>query len=170
MVKLSLTLRQEISPAFKGNTAKEWYGQRRTSGNTNLHEKVAHLWTPKIMLNLNSILYIIKYIFYCIFHSLFCSVSFAPAILALFSFLQVFSSHNYSLVSKHWFLLIILLTMPFPSFTVVVSSTSHDLCFSSGLFIFFCFSNSSSFPSAFSHRLLSVISFPLCGILFIYLI
>lgn len=43
---------------------------------------------------------------YCIFHSLCCSVSCSPAVLAWYSILQVFSSHNYSLVSKHWFLLI----------------------------------------------------------------
>jgi len=63
------------------------------------------------------------------------------------------------------------LTMTFPSFTVVFFSTSHDLCFSSGLFILFCFSYS-SFSLLLFHTdsFLSLIFFPLCSILFIYFI
>lgn len=83
---------------------------------------------------------------YCILHSLCCSVSLSPAALALCSILQVFFSHNYSLVSKHWFLLIYFADH---AFSILYYSLLLDLSWPMFLFwalFLFCFSYSSSFP------------------------
>lgn len=121
------------------------------------------------MLNLNTILCIIKHIFYCIFHSVCCWLSFSPAVLALCSILQVFSSHNYSLISKHWFLLIYFADH---AFSILYYSLLLDLSWPMFLFqalyfvllLFFFFFPSLSHTDSF----LSVISFPLCSVLSIY--
>lgn len=127
------------------------------------------------MLNSNTTIYIIKCTFYCIFYFPPLPPPFFVHFLSpqlfwhCFPFFRCFTVTITPLLQNTDSSSFILLTMPFPSFTLVFSSNSYDLCFSSGLFILFHFSYLSSFPSAFSNRLLSIISLPLCGILFIYL-
>lgn len=108
---------------------------------------------------------------YCIFHSLCCSVSFSPAVLALCSILQVFSSHNYSLVSKYWFLLIYFADH---AFSVFYYSLLLDLSWPMFLFwaLYFALLLLFFFFPSLSHTdsFLCVVSFPLCSVLVIYLI
>lgn len=99
----------------------------------------------KIMLNLNTILCIIKHI-YIAFSTLFVVQFVAPQLFwHCVPFFRCFPVTVIPLFKNTGSCSFILLTMLFPSFTLVFSLTCHDLCFNSGLFILFCFSYS-SFP------------------------
>lgn len=111
------------------------------------------------MLNLNTILYIIKCIFYRIFHAPFVQFLSPQLFWHCFAFFRCFPVTITPLFQNTGSCSFIPLTMPFPSFIGVFSSASHNLCFPSGLFVLFCFFYSSSFPSTFSHRLLSLSHF-----------
>lgn len=111
-----------------------------TLGNSNLHEKLAHLWTPKITLNLNTILYIIKCIFYCIFLSLVFVKFLSPQLFWHCSpFFRCFPVTITPLFQNTGSCSFISLTTPFLSFTVVFSSTSLISFFLLGSL--FCFAS-----------------------------
>lgn len=100
----------------------------------------------EIMLNLNTILCIIKHI-YIAFSTLFVVQFLAPQLFWHgIPFFRCFPVTIIPLFQNTGSCSFILLTMVFPSFTTVFSLTCHDLCFYSGLFILFCFFCSSSFP------------------------